>query len=201
VLLAGMVGAEPPLDEAGMLAFADSLACPDLALVMRESTPLDDPVKYTHPESVWHHYEMLSAYLGGLLVIGDAFSSFNPVYGQGMTVAALEALALRGLLGRTGAAGFERQYFRTAGRLVAEAWETSATSDLRFPEVAGKRRPGAALINAYGDKYRAAASVDPVLGKTFIRVANMIDKPAKLLSPGHVLRVFRSAGKAVRAGS
>jgi 2-polyprenyl-6-methoxyphenol hydroxylase-like FAD-dependent oxidoreductase len=203
VLLAGMVGVQPPLDEAGLLAFADSLACPDLASVMRESTPLGDPVKYTYPESTWHHYETLSSCLGGFLVSGDAFSSFNPIYGQGMTIAALEALALRGLLSDppTAAAGLERRYFRAVGKLVAEAWETSASSDLRFPEVEGKRRPGAALINAYGERYRAAASIDPVLGETFLRVANMIDKPAKLLSPGHVLRVFRSAGKAVRAGS
>ncbi len=202
VLLAGMVGTEPPLDEPGLLAFADSLACPDLAAVMRESTPLGDPVKYTYPESTWHHYETLSAYLGGFLVIGDAFSSFNPIYGQGMTVAALEALALRGLLSdpRAVASGLERRYFRAVGKLVAEAWETSASSDLRFPEVKGERRRGAALINAYGERYRAAASVDPALGATFLRVANMMDKPAKLLSPGHVLRVFRSAGKAVRAG-
>jgi len=200
VLLAGMVGTEPPLDEAGMLAFADSLACPDLAAVMRDSRPLGDPVKYTYPESTWRHYETLDSYPGGLLVGGDAFSSFNPVYGQGMTIAALEALALRGLLSRP-VADLDRRYFRAVGKLVAEAWETSASSDLRFPEVAGKRRPGAALINAYGEKYRAAASVDPVLGETFLRVANMIDKPAKLLSPGHVLRVFRSAGKAVRAGA
>jgi 2-polyprenyl-6-methoxyphenol hydroxylase-like FAD-dependent oxidoreductase len=203
VLLAGMVGTEPPLDEPGLLAFADSLACPDLAAVMRESTPLGDPVKYTYPESTWHHYETLSAYLGGFLVIGDAFSSFNPIYGQGMTVAALEALALRGLLSdpRAVASGLERRYFRAVGKLVAEAWETSASSDLRFPEVKGERRRGAALINAYGERYRAAASVDPALGATFLRVANMMDKPAKLLSPGHVLRVFRSAGKAVRAGA
>lgn len=201
VLLAGMVGTEPPVDEAGMLAFADGLACPDLASVMRESAPLGDPVKYTYPESTWQHYETLPSHLGGFLVSGDAISSFNPIYGQGMTIAALEALTLRGLLGgRPAAPGLERRYFRAVGRLVAEAWETSASSDLRFPEVRGKRRPGAALVNAYGERYRAAASVDPVLGETFLRVANMIDKPAKLLSPGHVLRVFRSAGRAVRAG-
>lgn len=132
VLLAGMLGTEPPTDESGMLTFADRLASPDLASVMRESTPLGDPVKYTFPESTWHHYERLS------------------------------------------------------------------TTDLRFPEAEGKRRPGAALINAYSDRYRAAASVDPVLGKTFLTVANMIDTPSKLLAPSHVLRVFRSAGKAVR---
>jgi 2-polyprenyl-6-methoxyphenol hydroxylase-like FAD-dependent oxidoreductase len=202
VLLAGMVGTEPPLDEAGMLAFADSLACPDLASVMRESAPLGDPVKYTYPESTWHHYETLGSYLSGFLVVGDAFSSFNPIYGQGMTVAALEALALRGLLSDPPAttSALEHRYFRAAGKLVAEAWETSASGDLRFPEVEGKRRRGAALLNAYGERYRAAASIDPVLGGTFLRVANMIDKPVRLLSPGHVLRVFRSAGKAVRAG-
>jgi hypothetical protein len=101
-----------------------------------------------------------------------------------MTTAALEALSLRRLLGGPEAGDLERRYFRVTGKLVAEAWETSAASDLRFPEVEGKRRPGAALINAYGEKYRAAASVDPVLGQTFLRVANMIDRPAKLLSPG-----------------
>jgi 2-polyprenyl-6-methoxyphenol hydroxylase-like FAD-dependent oxidoreductase len=168
---------------------------------MRESTPLGDPVKYTHPESAWHHYETLESRPGRFLVCGDAFSCFNPIYGQGMTTAALEALALRRLLGGLETGDLERRYFHAAGRLVAEAWETSSASDLRFPEVEGKRRRGAALINAYGEKYRAAASVDPVLGETFLRVANMIDRPAKLLSPRQVVRVFRSAGKAVRAGS
>jgi 2-polyprenyl-6-methoxyphenol hydroxylase-like FAD-dependent oxidoreductase len=201
VLLAGMAGAEPPVDEAGLLAFADSLASPDLAAVMRESAPLGEPARYTYPESAWHHYEALGTWPGGFLVCGDAFSSFNPIYGQGMTVAALEALALRELLSGPRTAGLEHRYFRVVGKLVAGAWETSASSDLRFPEVEGKRPPGAALINAYGEKYRAAASVDPVLGETFLRVANMIDRPAKLLSPGHVVRVFRSAGKAVRTGA
>jgi 2-polyprenyl-6-methoxyphenol hydroxylase-like FAD-dependent oxidoreductase len=157
-----------------------------------------------------------------LLVAGDAYCGFNPIYGQGITVAALEALILRRLLGTAEdraaedgaaedsaaedraaedrAAALARGYFQAAGKLVDEAWETSAASDLRFPEVEGERRRGAGLINAYGEKFRAAASVDPALGETFLRVANMADKPAKLLSPRTVLRVFRSAGKAVRAG-
>jgi 2-polyprenyl-6-methoxyphenol hydroxylase-like FAD-dependent oxidoreductase len=201
IMLGGMVGTEPPLDEAGMLAFAESLASPDLASVMRESEPLSDPVKYTYPESAWHHYEKLSAYLGGFLVAGDAYSTFNPIYGQGITIAALEAMTLRGLL--RAAAGepaeLERRYFRAAGKLVAEAWQTSATNDLRFPEVPGKLSLADRLVGVYVSRYRAAASVDPVLGQAFLRVANMIDKPVKLLAPGHVVRVFRSAGKGVRA--
>jgi 2-polyprenyl-6-methoxyphenol hydroxylase-like FAD-dependent oxidoreductase len=212
VLLAGMVGTEPPLDEGEMIAFAEKFASQDIAAVMRESTPLTEPLKYTYPESTRRHYEKLGGLPGGLLVVGDAYCGFNPIYGQGITVAALEALILRRLLstaedraaedratGGSGA-GLARDYFRAAGKLVDEAWETSAASDLRFPEVEGERRRGAGLINAYGEKFRAAASVDPALGETFLRVANMADKPAKLLSPRTVLRVFRSAGKAVRAG-
>jgi 2-polyprenyl-6-methoxyphenol hydroxylase-like FAD-dependent oxidoreductase len=205
VLLAGMVGTEPPLDEDGMIAYAEKFAGRDIAAVMRESAPLTEPLKYTYPESARNHYEKLGERLDGLLVIGDAYGSFNPIYGQGITIAALEALILRRLLSAAegggtggGSAGLARGYFRAAGKLVDEAWETSASSDLRFPEVEGRRRRGAGLINAYGEKFRAAASVDPALGETFLRVANMADKPAKLLSPGTVLRVFRSAGKAVR---
>ena len=202
VLLAGMVGTEPPLDDDGMIAYADKFASQDIASVMRESTPLTEPLKYTYPESTRRHYEKLGGLPDGLLVIGDAYCGFNPIYGQGITVAALEALILRRLLSATGGsgAGLARDYFRAAGKLVDEAWETSAASDLRFPEVEGERRRGAGLLNAYGEKFRAAASVDPALGETFLRVANMADKPTKLLSPGTVLRVFRSAGKAVRAG-
>jgi 2-polyprenyl-6-methoxyphenol hydroxylase-like FAD-dependent oxidoreductase len=210
VLLAGMVGTEPPLDEDGMIAYAEKFASQDIAAVMRESTPLTEPLKYTYPESTRYHYEHLGKRLDRLLVIGDAYCTFNPIYGQGITIAALEALILRRLLSATEGsategtegsnAGLVRDYFQAAGKLVDEAWETSASSDLRFPEVKGKRRRGAGLINAYGEKFRAAASVDPALGETFLRVANMADKPAKLLSPGTVLRVFRSAGKAVRAG-
>jgi 2-polyprenyl-6-methoxyphenol hydroxylase-like FAD-dependent oxidoreductase len=211
VLIAGMVGTDPPVDEAGMIAFADRFASPDIALVMRESAPLSEPMKYTYPESTRYHYESLPDHLDGLLVIGDAYCSFNPIYGQGITITALQALILRGLISPAdhraanrwaapvSAADLARHYFQAAGKLVTEAWETSASSDLRFPEVDGNRRLGAALINAYGERFRAAASVDQRLGETFLRVANMIDKPAKLLSPGIAARVFRFARQAVRA--
>lgn len=218
VLIAGMVGTDPPVDEDGMIAYADQFASSDIAAVMRESTPLTEPLKYTHPESIRYHYEHLGERLDGLLVIGDAYCTLNPVYGQGITIAALEALTLRRVISTTGSgttgaittgaittgdsgSSLARGYFKSVGKLVDEAWQTSASGDLRFPQVEGKRRPGTGLLNAYGEKFRAAASVDPVLGEAFLRVANMADRPTKLLSPGIVLRVFRSAGKAIRAGT
>ena len=195
LLLAGMLGEEPPTDDEGMLAFAESLASSDFAEVMRTSVPLDEPVKMRFPASVRHHYEQLDRQLGGYLVIGDAFCSFNPSYGQGMTVAALEALALRRLL-RQGTYYLAERFFLQAAKMVDGPWFLAVGGDLRFPEVAGKRRPTDWLLNKYLERYRAAASVDPVLGTTFLRVSNMAASPARLLTPGHLIRVFRAAPKA-----
>ena len=167
VLLARMVGTEPPLDEDGMIAYAEKLACQDIASVMRESTPLTEPLKYTYPESTRRHYEKLSGLPDGLLVVGDAYCGFNPIYGQGITVAALEALILRRLLSptedrasqdrasqdrATGGSASARADFRAAGKLVDEAWETSAASDLRFPEVEASAAgaPGCSTLTARG---------------------------------------------------
>lgn len=197
VVIAGVLGDEPPTDDEGMLAFAESLHAPQIAEVIRSAKPLDDPAKMRYPASVRHHYEKLDRYLDGFLVTGDALCSFNPVYGQGMTVAALEALTLRRLL----AEGTDRlapRFFRAVASTVDGAWSVSVGGDLRFAQVEGERPPFGGLVDRYLDRYRAAASVDPVLGKTFLRVTNLIDPSAQLMAPGHMLRVFRAASKATR---
>jgi 2-polyprenyl-6-methoxyphenol hydroxylase-like FAD-dependent oxidoreductase len=225
--LAGMLGEDPPTDDAGMLAYASSLAGPEIASVMRTSGALDSPAKMRFPASVRRHYEKLDRMPSGLIVMGDALCSLNPVYAQGMTVSALQALALRKALadsgprrpaagsrraragqagtgraetGRAGAGQLEKRFFRAADKLVSAAWAMSVAGDLRFPEVAGKRKPADRLVNAYLTQLRAAASVDPEVGRVFVRVANMIDPPSRLLSPAIMARVVLAAGRPGRVG-
>ena len=76
----------------------------------------------------------------GLLVSGDAICSFNPIYGQGMTVSALQALALQDCLHK-GLDNLAHRYFRATAKPISIAWRPSTASDLQFPETEGARLP------------------------------------------------------------
>ncbi len=112
-----MLGNYPPIDPAGFDAFAASLPFPDIAQTIGGAEPLEDPVGFRFPASVRHRYERLREFPHGLLVLGDAISSFNPIHGQGMTVAANQALALRRLLARNTAPS-PHQYFQLIAKTV-----------------------------------------------------------------------------------
>jgi 2-polyprenyl-6-methoxyphenol hydroxylase-like FAD-dependent oxidoreductase len=188
VCLAGMLGEEPPTDDAGMAAFAATLHGHEIAEVIREATPVDEAVKMRYPQNVLRHFAKVDSRPGGFLVVGDAVCSFNPVYGQGMTVAVMEAELLQLLL-EDGRDDLPARFFSAAADPLAAAWGLAAGGDLRFPEVEGERGPQDAEIDAYLTAYRAAAAVDPVLGTAFLRVANIMEPAETLFSPEFAERV------------
>jgi 2-polyprenyl-6-methoxyphenol hydroxylase-like FAD-dependent oxidoreductase len=190
--LGGRLGDHPPIDPDGFLEFARSLRFPDIYQTVRDAEPLDDPVGFRFPASVRYRYERLDRFPDGLLVLGDAVCSFNPVYGQGMTVAALEALALRRDLER-GAAPQPRRFFRDLARVVDVPWEIAAGGDLVFPGVPGRRTLKARLVNAYLARLHAAAANDASLAGAFLRVAGLVASPQSLLRPGIAVRVLRGS--------
>ena len=122
---------------------------------------------FRFPASVRHRYERLTAFPAGLLVIGDAVCSFNPVYGQGMTVAAAQAMTLHGLLARS-AVPDARRYFRAVTAAIDVAWDIAVGGDLAFPQVPGKRTAKVRLVNAYLRRLHAAAARDQALALTTV---------------------------------
>jgi 2-polyprenyl-6-methoxyphenol hydroxylase-like FAD-dependent oxidoreductase len=192
VTLAGILGDYPPTDPDGFLAFARSLRFPDLYQAIRDGEPLDAPVAFRFPASVRRRYERLDRFPDGLLVVGDAVCSFNPIYGQGMSVAAVEALLLRRHLER-GVVPQPRRFFGDLARTVDVPWEIAVGGDLVFPGVQGRRTLKVRLVNAYLARLHAAAGHDARLAGAFLRVAGLVAPPESLLRPGVVLRVLRAS--------
>jgi 2-polyprenyl-6-methoxyphenol hydroxylase-like FAD-dependent oxidoreductase len=196
--LTGILGDRPPTDPGAFLEFVRSLPVPDVYEAVRDAEPLDDPVCFTFPASVRRRYERLSRFPDGLLLMGDALCSFNPVYGQGMSVASLEAMTLRRHLraGRPDPAGF----LRDVARVIDAPWEVSAGGDLDFPGVEGRRTAKVRLGNAYLARLQYAATKDAKVTDAFMRVAGLIDPPQALMRPAMVLRVLRHGLRRPAAG-
>ena len=198
---AGYRNDRAPVDLPALHDFTASLTAPDLADLVRDREPLDQPRAHRFPSSMRRHYERLPHFPDGLLVTGDAISSFNPIYGQGMTIAALEALALRAELERDGG-DLARRFFRRAARLVDVAWDLAAGGDLRLPVVPGPRPLRTRLVNSYVAQVAAASTSDADVALTFIRVLNLIEPPTALLRLPTVARVVAARRPGARpAGS
>jgi 2-polyprenyl-6-methoxyphenol hydroxylase-like FAD-dependent oxidoreductase len=178
-----------PDDNQLFAAYAGSLPTPDIHDIVAHAEPLTDFVSYRYPANLRWRYERLAGFPRGYLVFGDALCSFNPVYGQGMTVAAEEAAALQACL-RDGDADLARRFFKAAARAIDTPWDIAVGNDLRHPQVQGKRPPKVRFINWYIGKLHMAARDDARLGNAFLQVANMQAPPTSLLHPAIVMRVI-----------
>jgi 2-polyprenyl-6-methoxyphenol hydroxylase-like FAD-dependent oxidoreductase len=197
VTLIGYLGDVPPVDPEGFERFAETLADPAIAETIRDAEPIGDPVATRFPASIRRRYEKLDRFPDGYLVMGDAVCSFNPVFGQGMTVAASEALVLRDCL-LAGPDRLAQRFLPKMAALVDIPWEIAVGSDLRFPEVEGPRTAKVRMINAYLARLYVVAESDPVVGEAFVRVLNLIDRPERLMRPAIAARVLRGARRSAK---
>jgi 2-polyprenyl-6-methoxyphenol hydroxylase-like FAD-dependent oxidoreductase len=185
----GMVGHEPPADRDGVLTFVEEFTPAPVVSALRYAEPLGDVARYRTPSSRWRRYDKMERFPAGLLlVVGDAICSFNPIYGQGMTVAALEAMVLDRCL-RRGSHSLAPRFFRAAAKTVSVAWQLAVGGDLALPEVEGPRPLAVRLTNRYVDRVQAAAETDTLIADRFVKVAGFSYSPASLLNPFVVLRV------------
>jgi 2-polyprenyl-6-methoxyphenol hydroxylase-like FAD-dependent oxidoreductase len=180
-------GAEPPGDDAGLLAFSRRLPGPDVAEVTSTAARLSKIVRLRYPRGIWRRYDQLTRFPAGFLVTGDALCSLSPVHAQGMSVAALEATLLRQLLAE-GTQQLAPRFFTAAAGLLRVPWAIT-----RGPgqACAGPR----ADFSGYLGRLYAAAAGDPVLAAALLRVASLVDPPGELFTDEMRSRV-RDGGSA-----
>ncbi|WP_299234764.1 FAD-dependent oxidoreductase [Natronomonas sp.] len=190
VVFQGLHGERAPADRETFLAWAEELPIGEIARQLREREWLSGIQRYPFPASTRRHYEALDRFPDRLVVTGDAVASFNPIYGQGMSVAALEALALHHELDG-GLGGLGPRFFDRASPIVDEPWRLAVGSDFTFERTAGPKPTGTDLFNRYVALLLRRAQRDGALTEAFFRVFRLERSVTSLLRPGVVWRVLR----------
>ncbi|HEV8711397.1 MAG TPA: hypothetical protein VGX03_01040 [Candidatus Binatia bacterium] len=185
VTLVGRFGEYPPTEEAGFLAFAQALYCPKLYELIKDAERVADIMHYRFPTSVHRHYEQLTAFPERFLVLGDAICSFNPVYGQGMSVAALQVQALQQLLTERaaeaqGLEGLALAFFPRAAEAIVTPWTLATNQDLAYPQTRGERPPTLEESAQYFAALNALAAEDGEVHRLLAAVFHLV-KPLAVL--------------------
>ncbi len=185
----------PPDDDEGYLEFAKSLELPDFYDAIKDAKPLTPISTFKFPANRWRRYDHLKRFPAGLLVIGDAISTFNPVYGQGMSVCSLEVDELRQLLEHCqGSAAIStdlaKKFFRKAAKIIETPWMLATQSDFLYPETSGRRPVHTNLLNWYLLRMLQLCSGNERIVKTFYEVLHFIKKPTAFFHPAVLFPVF-----------
>ncbi len=187
----GSRGGEPPADPEGFLRYALALPDPIVGRLISGAQPLTDVHLSRSTSNVRRYLEDAPRWPEGLVVLGDALATFNPAYGQGMSVAAFGARALGRELARAGdaaAPGLARRAVRSAARSVDAAWLTAVSQDVHYPGVRGGR-PSAAdrVVTAYTRRMTRAATGSYAAASALWDVTSMRTSPARLFRPDAIL--------------
>ncbi|HKP59827.1 MAG TPA: FAD-dependent monooxygenase [Polyangiales bacterium] len=194
--LAGMGQEQPPTDEQGFLQFTRRLARPTIYETLPALRPISPIYGYRATENRWIHFERMDRWPDGFVAMGDAVCCFNPVYGQGISVAALEAVLLSRLLEDRGSTlrGFARRFQRKLPSVLETAWVMSTGEDLRWPATEGGTRSVAKrLTHWYLDQFVRDMCESREMIETFIAVQHLMVPPTALLHPSIVARLTARA--------
>lgn len=191
VTLTGIEKDYPPADDAGFLAFAQGLRDSTIAEAIATWEPIS-PIKcYRRTENYWHHYDKLPALPDGLVALGDAVCAFNPIYGQGMTTAALGTVLLDQCLQRRQRRGLGLRFQRQLASKLLVPWLMATNEDFRWPMTTGTRPSWLSQrFQHYFDRVMQAATLDNQIHCDFMEVAHLVKGPSQLLHPRTVWKAL-----------
>ncbi|MET9252764.1 FAD-dependent monooxygenase [Streptomyces sp. NPDC003717] len=196
VSLAGTRGGEPPADPDGFLRYLLDLPDPLVGRLVSGAEPLTGVHVSRSTSNVRRYVEKVRDWPEGLVVLGDALATFNPAYGQGMSVAALGAGVLAREVRRDGPAapGLARRVRRGAARSVEAAWAVAVGQDVRYPATRGGK-PGAAdqLVAAYTRRMTRTATGSYPVAAALWDVTSLLAGPGRVLRPGVLLPTLTGA--------
>jgi 2-polyprenyl-6-methoxyphenol hydroxylase-like FAD-dependent oxidoreductase len=185
----------PPNDYNAFIKYAKTLHQLDVFEAIKHGVADSGVQVYCFPAMRRRHYESMSSFPSGLLVMGDAFCRVDPVFAQGMSIAAMEAEALRKILMKfKDLKRITRQFHIEASRIVFVPWLIALTEDFRFKHTFGKRPFGLSLLQWFVKKVVSVCSHNEVVYTQFMKVLHLKAHPVSLLKPRvlfQIVTVFR----------
>ncbi len=199
VTLAAGFGAPSPTDELSFHATAASLPSPEIHDVLSKADALSPVTSHRLISSKRRRYEKLNRVPAGFLALGDSICSFNPVYGQGMSSAVMQAVEMGACLeSHDNDEHLVKAFYQRAAKVIANPWQIAVGADFAYPECVGPKPLGTDLVNRYMKRVLLAAQVSPEVNTAMIMVQNLLAPPTSLLRPSMMLAVRRAAPEALR---
>ncbi|MFN6519128.1 MAG: FAD-dependent oxidoreductase [Nostoc sp. CreGUA01] len=199
VTLAGVSRDYPPTDEAGFLDFAQSLRSPTIYQAIKDAQPISPIYAYKRTENSLRHYEKLSRLPEGLIIVGDAVCAFNPIYGQGMTTAALGALTLDECLSKQlskqsngNLIGLPRYFQKQLSKTISVPWLMATGEDFRWPDTeGGKPDLLSKFTQQYLDRVLLLQAESAEIHQLFLEVMNLLKPPSAFFQPNILMQVLK----------
>jgi 2-polyprenyl-6-methoxyphenol hydroxylase-like FAD-dependent oxidoreductase len=193
-LVAKWHGNVAPADAGEFVASTRELRTNTIHDAIKQARMVDRVRRFGFSESAWRHYEALEELPRGLLPIGDAICRFNPIYGQGMTVAAQEARFLKGLLESRCAhkeplVGLGKAFVTGVAPLIAAPWAMAAVPDFLHPQTRGARPQNLDSTLQYMAALRSIAARDPTFHRLLLGVRHLALPQETLRAPELAERV------------
>ncbi len=199
--LSGRHDDKPPAEPDAVLDYIRNLRTPTLYNAIRQAKREGEILRFGLQQSVWRHFDRLGPFPRGLLSIGDAICRFNPVYGQGMSVASQEAQLLNDMLRQRADEadpldGLGEAFFAAIQPLIRAPWDMSAVPDFAYPDTSGERPADFEDAMAFTSGLYRLAFRDPVIRRLIMEVQHLLRPPSILQDPALVQRVKEELAKA-----
>jgi len=192
VTVASWGGRPLPKDHESFAALLARLRTPMLGDAVAKAEPIS-PVFYRRGmQNLWNHYERWSARIGGFLAIADATCAFNPVYGQGMTSAAVCASILGECLrqGDATTPEFAASFFKRQAAFVAQPWALAVARDRQaLGEIEDSSNPTQKQAADIFGRIMRDGMQYPEIGEALWDIFNLNRTPESLMTDANFLTI------------
>ncbi|ELS58898.1 putative FAD dependent oxidoreductase [Streptomyces viridochromogenes Tue57] len=186
VIVSGLRGDEPPTDDDEFVTYTKRLPHPLLHQWLDGAEPVSPAFGYRRTANIRRRYDLPGRCPAGFVATGDALCTFNPIYGQGMAVAAMSAVALRDALSDPRRTPTTRRVQRALLAASRQAWDISAGADRKMPGAVGNAvdgRPADRVADWYLRRVQECYPGDPVVGRAFRAVLSLSEPVTALFAP------------------